>query len=113
MKVCHVCGVPDTPETNRALWDVYHRLDNGGRKYIAPFVYTQDELEEAGFYDDEETHDSYMYAMEKNMIERGLCGECGRPDLRGVTEDQILSEEDAQDMADMYAEMEAERRAGC
>jgi glycosyltransferase involved in cell wall biosynthesis len=56
---------------------------------------------------------SVLESMERSMIARGLCGTCGRPDLRGVTPDQIMSEADAQDLAEMHAEQAAERRAGC
>jgi hypothetical protein len=112
-KICEGCGqLEGVKEYDAQLWSIYHRLDNGGRRFIEPFVYTQDDLEELGFYDDEEMHDSVMLSMERNMAERGLCPKCGRPDLTGVTEDQIMSEEDAQDLADMYAEMAAERRMG-
>src|SRR5688500_8396990 len=106
--ICNGCGqLQGVKAYDAELWSIYHRLDNS-KRFIEPFVYTQDDLEELGFYDDEEMYDSVMLSMERNMAERGLCPECGRPDLRGVTPDQIMSEEDAKDLADMYAEMAAE-----
>lgn len=114
---CHYCGqLKGVKEYDAKLWDIYHRLDDG-RRFIEPLVYTQSDFEDMGYYSmydmDEESIDAVKMSMENNMAERGLCPECGRPDLRRVTEDDILSEEDAKDMADMYAEMAAERRMGC
>lgn len=100
------------PEYDARLWDLYHRIDDG-RQHREPLVYTQDDLEEAGFYDSEEDRDSVMHSMERSMHERGLCVTCGRPSMAGIDPSRILSEEDAQDLADMYAEQAAERRAGC
>lgn len=111
---CAGCGqLQGVKEYDQELWRLYHLLDDGGKRFIEPFVYTQDELEEAGYYDDEDTRNAYMLAMERNMAERGLCPVCGRPNLTGKTAEDFLSEEDAKDLADMYAEMAAERRAGC
>lgn len=109
---CNYCGTINTPENREYLYDLYHRLDDGGRKHIEPLVYTQDDLYDAG-YPDEESIDAIKLSMEHNMAERGLCPECGLPDLRGTTEDDFMSHEDAKDLADMYAEMAAERRMGC
>lgn len=115
MKVCSGCGqIEGIKEYNVALWDAYHRLpEMASRSHIEAFVYTGDDLNELGFYDDEDTRDAVMLSMERNMMERGLCPECGRPDLRGRNMDEMMSEEDARDLHDMYAEMAAERRAGC
>lgn len=111
MKVCSWCGQLEGIEAYDAeLWSIYHRLDDGGRKYIEPIVFTGDDFYEMG--GDEDAYEVMNITMEKNMVERGLCGECGRPDLRGITPDQIMSEEDAQDLHDMYAEMRAEQRMG-
>lgn len=114
---CSNCGTIDTPENREYLHDLYYRLDDGGRKHIEPLVYTQSDFEDMGYhsmYDmDEESIDSVMVSMERNMAERGLCPECGLPDLRGKTEEDFMSEEDARDLHDMYAEMAAERRMGC
>lgn len=108
---CIGCGqVQGIPEYDETLRDLYSRIDDG-RQHREPLVYTREEFEE-GWDDDGETNFA-MLAMEKNMAERGLCPECGRPDLRGVDPSSIMSEEDAQGLRDMYAEMAAERRAGC
>lgn len=116
MTVCDGCGqLKGVEEYDRKLWDIYHRLDDGGRRFIEPLVYTQSDFEDMGYYGqplDDDDFDAVKLSMERNMAERGLCPECGRPDLRGVTEDDILSEEDAKDMADYYAEIAWERRMG-
>lgn len=114
-KVCNVCGqIEDVAEYNRKLWDIYYRLpDMVSRSYIEPFVYTQDDLDELGFYNDEEAHDSVMMSMERNMVERGLCGGCARPNLAGRDLSELMTEDDARELHEMYAEMAAERRAGC
>lgn len=108
---CPTCGVPNTPEVNATLYDIYYRIRDG-RSTWEPLVYFQDDLQECGFYDDEEMHDSVMLSMERNMHERGLCITCGCPDLSGVTEDMIMTEEEAQDLHDMWQEQAAERRMG-
>ena len=109
---CPTCGsLEGIREYDAKLWDIYYRIEDGRSNY-QPLVYCQDDLAELGFYEDEETHDAVMMSMEKNMHERGLCTRCGRPDLTGVTDDMILSEDDAQELHEMYAEMEAERRMG-
>lgn len=114
MAPCKGCGqLEGVEEYDNMLWDLYSRAEMGGRQYIEPFVYTKNDLHELGFYDDEDTRDSVMTSMERNMMERGLCSACGRPDLRGVKEEDIMSVEDARELNDMYAEMAAERRAGC
>lgn len=114
---CVGCGqLKGIPSYDNELWRLYHLLDDGGRKHIEPLVYTQSDFEDMGYYDqplDEEDFDAVKLSMERNMAERGLCTECGRPNLSGKTANDFLSEEDAADLADMYAEMAAERRAGC
>lgn len=107
---CIGCGqLQGIKEYDAELWRLYRLLDDGGRKFIEPLVYIPgedfDPYDEADF-------DATMLAMEHNMAERGLCPECGRPNLAGKTEADFLSEEDAKDLADMYAQMAAERRAG-
>lgn len=117
MIACAYCGqLQGIEEYDDLLWDLYNRLDDGGKRFIEPLVYTQSDFEDMGYhsmYDmDEDDIDAVKLSMEKNMKERGLCPECGRPDLRGYTEKDFLSEEDAREIADMYAEMQAERRMG-
>jgi hypothetical protein len=113
--ICNTCGqIEGIGEYDRNLWDIYHRLpDMASRSHIEPFVYTQDDLDELGFYDNEDSHDAVMLSMERNMAERGLCTGCGRPNLQGVDMSELMTEEEARDLHDMYAEMAAERRAGC
>lgn len=113
-QICKGCGqIKGVVSYDQELWHCYHRIPSlVSRSHIEPFVYYQDDLEEMGFYDDEDTHDAVMLSMERNMQERGLCPECGRPDLRGVDTSEMLTEEEARDLHSMYAEMEAERRAG-
>lgn len=119
MKVCSGCGqIEGISEYNVALWDAYHRLpEMVSRSHIEPLVYTQSDFEDMGYhsmYDmDDESVDAVKMSMENNMIERGLCPECGRPDLRGRNLDEMMTEEEARSLHDMYAEMAAERRAGC
>lgn len=110
---CRACGQLNDEEVTRKLDELYYRWDGKGRQTIEPHVYVGEELEEMGYYDDEDTRDAVMLAMEKNMAQRGLCTGCGRFDLRRAKPEDILSLKEAQDMHDMYAEMEAERRAGC
>ena len=114
---CSNCGSLDTEENREYLWKMYHLVDDGGRKYIEPLVYTQSDFEDMGYHSmrdmDDLDRDSVMMSMENNMAERGLCPACGLPDLRGYTEKDFMSEEDAKEISDMYAEMAAERRAGC
>ena len=115
MKVCSHCGqIEGIAEYDHELWDIYHRLpEKVSRSYIEPFAYTQDDLDEMGFWDDEDTHDSVMMSMERNMVERGLCGGCGRPNLSGVDMSELMTHKEAQQLHDMYAEQAAEIRAGC
>lgn len=109
---CVGCGqLQGIKDYDAELWRLYDLLDDGGRKFIEPLVYTQDDLYEAG-YPDEESVEAIKLSMEYNMAERGLCPTCGRPNLTGKTAEDFLSEEDAKDLADMYAEMAAERRMG-
>lgn len=117
-KICKYCGQLEGIEAyDAALWDLYHRLpDFAARSHIEPLVYTQSDFEDMGYasyYDmDDEDREAVNMSMERNMIERGLCGGCGRPNLAGVDTSQAMTEEEARDLHDMYAEMAAERRAG-
>jgi len=114
-KVCNYCGqIEGVTEYDRKLWDIYYRLpDMIPRSYIEPFVYTGEDLQELGFYDDEDSRESVMLSMERNMIERGLCGGCGRPSLKDRDMSELMTEEDARELHEMYAEEAAERRMGC
>jgi len=118
-KVCNCCGqLEGVQEYDHKLWDIYHRLpEMVSRSHIEPLVYTQSDFEEMGYHSmrdmDDESRDSVMHSMERNMVERGLCGGCGRPNLVGRDLSELMTEEEARDLHDMYAEIEAERRAGC
>lgn len=118
MPPCAGCGQLQGIEVyDQELWRLYYLLDDHGRKFIEPLVYTQSDFEDMGYssmYDmDDDSIDAVKMSMEHNMAERGLCPACGRPDLSGTNPEDFLSEEDAKELADMYAEMAAERRAGC
>jgi hypothetical protein len=110
MEVCPSCGQLQTAENKQALYDVYERIRDGRSRW-EPLVYTRDEYEDS--WDDDYETNWAMVAMEKNMYERGLCPQCGYPDLRGVKEEDIMDEEEAKEMHDMWAEQEQERRMGC
>lgn len=111
MKICSHCGmIEGNALVNEQLWDTYDRISDGRSRY-EPLVFTGDWMNEN--VHDEEDHDAVMLAMERDMLNRGLCPECARPDLRGVTDDMILSDEDYESFQDMWAEEAAERRAGC
>ena len=88
---------------------MYHRIDDGRSTY-EPLVYTSDWLQENIV--DEDDHAAVMHAMERDMGSRGLCPTCGRPDLRGVDPEKIMTAEDAREMQAMWAEQAAERRMG-
>ncbi len=90
-------------------WDIYHRISDG-RSTWEPLVFTGDWVAENIV--DEDDHASMMSAMEKDMRNRGLCPDCGRPDLRGVHKDQILTPKDYEEMAEMWAIEAQERRMG-
>ena len=107
---CEACGVPNTAETNNALWDVYDRIRDGRSNY-EPLVFTSDWLQENVM--DEEDEDSVFLAMERDMTNRGLCVGCGRPDLSRVNLEDIMDPDEAKEMYEYWAEVEAERRAGC
>jgi hypothetical protein len=108
---CTGCGqLTGIEEYDNQLWDVYHRIDDGRSNREALVFYADDEHHDS---DDEDGRSAMVLAMERNMHERGLCVTCGRPDLRGIREDQIMSEEDARELWEMHAEQAAERRAGC
>lgn len=110
-KACPCCGqLQGIEEYDAALWNLYHRWDSGGRQYIEPLVYTSSDFEDMDM--DEDSIDAVKISMERNMVERGLCGECGRPNLAGIPDEDFMTEEEARDMSDMYAEMAAERRMG-
>lgn len=109
-KICNGCGqLEGIKEYDEVLWDIYHRIDDG-RSTIEPLVFTGDWMQEN--VHDEEDHEAVMHAMEKDMHNRGLCTVCGRPELRGVDPDRILSDEDAKEIQDMWQQEAMERRMG-
>lgn len=108
---CPGCGqLWGVDDYDLKLWDIYARISDG-RSTWEPLVFTAQDFD--GCPPGEDEIDATNLAMEKNMRERGLCTECRRPDLRGVTAEQIMSEEDAYAMQEMWAERAAEIRAGC
>jgi hypothetical protein len=99
--MCKGCGqLTDVPEYDAKLWDTYNRIKDGRSHYEA-LVYDSQWLQEN--VHDEEDHDAVMHSMEKDMVNRGLCPSCGRPDLRNVKPEDILSEEDAESCQDIWA----------
>jgi len=111
MSICTTCGqLQGISSYDEALWDLYDRLKDG-RQHYEPLVYDSEWLQENVM--DEDDHAAVMHSMERDMHNRGLCITCGRPNLSGKTEDDFLSEKDAREMAEMWAEQAAERRAGC
>jgi hypothetical protein len=107
---CPVCGQLTDEHTTAKLRDIYDRLRDGRSTYEA-LVFTSDWLQEN--IHDEEDEESVMLAMERDMAYRGLCTGCARPDLRNIKPSDVMSEEEAQDLHEMWAEQAAERRAGC
>jgi hypothetical protein len=110
VEACHTCGqLKGIPAYDEALWDIYYRVRDGRSTY-EPLVYDSEWLQENVM--DEEDHAAVMHSMEKDMVNRGLCITCSRPDLSRVNPDDIMSEEDAKAMHEMWAEQAAERRMG-
>ncbi len=111
MTSCSNCNqLEGIKEYDDKLWDIYYRISDGRANYEA-LVYTREEFEDS--WDDQQEENYATMSMERNMIERGLCPTCNRPNLAGVTDDMILSDEDLKEMAEMWAEEASERRAGC
>jgi hypothetical protein len=109
-EACKGCGqLTGIPEYDSKLWDIYHRISDGRSTY-EPLVFTGDWMQENII--DEEDHESVMLAMERDMANRGLCAACGRPDMRGVKDEDIMSKEDSQEMHDMWAIERQERAMG-
>src|SRR6266496_3723620 len=99
MKACTGCGqLEGIKEYDDALWDVYYRIDDGRSTY-EPLVFTGDWLQENVL--DEEDMQSVHTAMENDMVNRGLCPVCARPNLSGVDPSRFLSEEEAKDLHEM------------
>lgn len=107
---CGVCGQLQNDETTESLWSIYNRLP-GGHRHQEPLVFSSDWMQENVI--DEEDHAALMQCMNRDMAQRGLCTGCGRPDLRGVNPEDVMSEEEARELGEMYAEQAAEIRAGC
>lgn len=111
--ICNYCGqLKGVSEYDNKLWELYDRRRDG-RQFGEPLVYTQDDLWELGYYGDDLERDSIKMSMENNMVERGLCPECGRPDLAGMEEDDFMDDEEAKDAWEYQQEIMAERRMGC
>lgn len=107
---CTGCGqLKGIKEYDEQLWNLYYRIDDGRSTY-EPLVFTPDWLQEN--VQDQEDIDAVDLAMHRDMLNRGLCPYCARPNLSAVDPSRILSEKDAHDMLKMWAEQAAERRAG-
>jgi len=107
---CKTCGQLNTEAVTEALWDIYSRLPDG-RQHREGLVFDGQWLNE-NVIDDEDV-EVLNLTMERDMAARGLCVSCGRPSLAGVNPDDVMSEEDARELAEIAAEEAAERRAGC
>ena len=107
-RTCHQLEGID--EYDQELWSIYHRLRDGRSSY-EPLVYTSDWLQENVM--DDEDHAAVVHSMERDMHRRGLCVTCGRPNLTNIGPDDIMDEDEARELAEMWAEQAAERRAGC
>lgn len=108
-KFCETCGQFLDQDTTEKLWDIYDRISDG-RSQREALVYYPDGSSDGW---DEDDVEAMKLAMERDMHSRGLCTSCARPDLRGVKEEDVMSEEDARELHEMWAEQAAERRAGC
>lgn len=112
-KICPCCGqVIGIEEYDHELWDLYHRIRDG-RAYREALVFDGRHFDEYFVTDDDYDRDAMNLAMERDMHSRGLCTECGRPNMAGVEDEDIMSEDEVDELAEMYAEQAAERRAGC
>lgn len=113
MTICSNCGQMNGVKSyDEALWELYWRRKDG-RQNIEPLVFTQSDLDEdPDWYNDRENSGPWV-AMEYNMASRGLCPECSRPNLIGMTEDDFYSPEDMDEMNEVWAIEAAERRMGC
>lgn len=108
---CRGCGqLRGVDEYDARLWDLHDRRRDG-RQHGEALVFTAEDFDDFG-PDDDLGRDAIGLAMGRNMIERGLCSECGRPNLAGLGPDDFDSVEEARDRAAMEAEYAAERRVG-
>jgi hypothetical protein len=109
--ICRYCGqLKGVEEYDARLWDLHGRRKDEKQTYDG-LVFTSDWLQENIVDEDDER--VLDQVMSKDMASRGLCPECGRPNLSGKTEEDFYTEEEARDMHDMWAEQAAERRMGC
>lgn len=106
---CPNCGVPNTEGATESLYDIYYRIRDGRSSYEA-LTFDSAWLQEN--VQDEDDERALDLAMSKDMVNRGLCPTCGRPDLRGVKPEDIMDEDEAEALWDMWAEQAAERRMG-
>lgn len=108
---CRTCGqLSGIDAYDDELWAIYERLPDG-RQHYEPLVFDSGWLQENVF--DEDDHAAVNLAMSRDMHNRGLCVSCGRPNMAGIDPATLLSEDEAQAMAESYAEQRAERRMGC
>lgn len=108
--ICTGCGqLLGVEAYDDKLWDLYSRLDDG-RQHVPALVFDGEWLNENVV--DDEDREVLMFTMEKDMHGRGLCPECGRPDLAGIPPERFLDEDAARAQAEMAAERRAEQRIG-
>jgi hypothetical protein len=75
---CPRCGqVLGVAAYDRRLWDIYVRIIDG-RAYRRRLAQQGDQL-----------------ARESDASRRGVCATCGRPTLRGITDSELLPEDDS------------------
>lgn len=111
--LCKCCGqLKGIPEYDAKLKDLHERRKDE-RQNIEPLVYTLSDLEDDPDWWYDRKNSGPWLAMERNMAQRGLCVECGRPDLSGLKPEDFYSKEEFAILCDMWAEQAAERRAGC
>lgn len=107
---CNNCGqLIGNKSYDETLWDLYDRMASGVQ-FIAPLVFTGDWYEDNVF--DEDDHDAMMLAMSRDMCNRRLCPGCHRPDLRGLNDEDFISEEDYDEIASSWEIEAQERRMG-
>lgn len=109
--ICQSCGqLTGNQSYDDSLWGVYYRLRDGRGNQEA-LSFTADWMDEN--VQDDEDAETLKLAMEKDMARRGLCPSCGRPNLHGISDNDVMPADEARELAEMYAEQAAEIRAGC
>lgn len=109
--VCVGCGqLKGVKEYDRQLWDLHERRKDH-KQNIEGLVFDGEWMQNN--IQDEYDEEILDQVMSKDMYNRGLCPECGRPNLQGMTEDDFYSEEDVKELQEMWQMEAMERRMGC